>query len=124
MKQPFSKKLLYLDYLIMGILILGYFICLVINSLYANNFLNLAISSGYDLSSIVVPTLINMDSYVTFMTAWIAQVGVSSAAYYVMSKSDHKIELPMRMIYTLPDDIKEQVDMNELITAVLQNTEN
>lgn len=124
MKQPFSKKLLYLDYLIMGILILGYFICLVINSLYADNFLKLAISSGYDLSSIVVPTLINMDSYVTFMTAWIAQVGVSSAAYYVMTRSDHKIELPMRMINTLPDDIKEQVDMNELITAVLQNTEN
>ena len=124
MKQPFSKKLLYLDYLIMGILILGYFICLVINSLYADNFLNLAISSGYDLSSIVIPTLINMDSYVTFMTAWIAQVGVSSAAYYVMTRSDHKIELPMRMINTLPDDIKEQVDMNELITAVLQNTEN
>lgn len=124
MKQPFSKKLLYLDYIIMGILILGYFICLVINSLYADNFLNLAISSGYDLSSIVVPTLINMDSYVTFMTAWIAQVGVSSAAYYVMTRSDHKIELPMRMINTLPDDIKEQVDMNELITAVLQNTEN
>lgn len=124
MKQPFSKKLLYLDYLIMGILILGYFICLVINSLYADNFLKLAISSVYDLSSIVVPTLINMDSYVTFMTAWIAQVGVSSAAYYVMTRSDHKIELPMRMINTLPDDIKEQVDMNELITAVLQNTEN
>lgn len=124
MKQPFSKKLLYLDYLIMGILILGYFICLVINSLYADNFLKLAISSGYDLSSIVVLTLINMDSYVTFMTAWIAQVGVSSAAYYVMTRSDHKIELPMRMINTLPDDIKEQVDMNELITAVLQNTEN
>lgn len=124
MKQPFSKKLLYLDYLIMGILILCYFICLVINSLYADNFLKLAISSVYDLSSIVVPTLINMDSYVTFMTAWIAQVGVSSAAYYVMTRSDHKIELPMRMINTLPDDIKEQVDMNELITAVLQNTEN
>lgn len=124
MKQPFSKKLLYLDYLIMGILILGYFICLVINSLYADNFLKLEISSVYDLSSIVVPTLINMDSYVTFMTAWIAQVGVSSAAYYVMTRSDHKIELPMRMINTLPDDIKEQVDMNELITAVLQNTEN
>ena len=124
MKQPFSKKLLYLDYLIMGILILGYFICLVINSLYADNFLKLTISSGYDLSSIVVPTLINMDSYVTFMTAWIAQVGVSSAAYYVMTRSDHKIELPMRMINTLPDDIKEHVDMNELITAVLQNTEN
>ena len=124
MKQPFSKKLLYLDYLIIGILILGYFICLVINSLYADNFLKLAISSVYDLSSIVVPTLINMDSYVTFMTACIAQVGVSSAAYYVMTRSDHKIELPMRMINTLPDDIKEQVDMNELITAVLQNTEN
>lgn len=124
MKQPFSKKLLYLDYFIMGVLILGYFICLIISSLYANNFLDMAISSGYDLSSIVVPTLINMDSYVTFMTAWIAQVGVSSAAYYVMTRSDHKIELPMRMINTLPDEIKEQVNMNELITAVLQNTEN
>ena len=124
MKQPFSKKLLYLDYIIAVALILGYFICVVVNAIYARSFINSAILSGYDISSISIPVILNLEGFGTLLGSWIIQLGVSSGAYYVMSKSDHKIELPMRMINTLPDDIKEQVDMNNLITTVLQSTEN
>ena len=42
----------------------------------------------------------------------------------MLIKSEHKIQLPMQMINELPDDVKEQVDMNELITTVLTTTDN
>ena len=41
-----------------------------------------------------------------------------------MSRSDHKIQLPMQMLDTIPDDIKEQLDMNQIITTVLSTTDN
>lgn len=122
MKQPFSKKLLCLDYIIAIALILGYFICVLANAIYAKSFIETAILNSYDLSSI--PILFNLDGFGVLLGSWVIQLGVSSGAYYIMSKSDHKIELPMKMINTLPDDIKEQVNMNDLITTVLQNTEN
>lgn len=124
MKQPFSKKLLCLDYIIAVSLILGYFICVIANAIYAKSFIESAILNSYDLSSITIPVLFNLDGFGVLLGSWIVQLGISSGAYYYMSKSDHKIELPIKMINTLPDDIKEQVDMNELITTVLQNTEN
>lgn len=124
MKQPFSKKLLYLDYVIAVFLILGYFVCVVLNAIYAKSFMNTVILNSSDLSSITVPILFNLDGFGVLLGSWIVQLGISSGAYYYMSKSDHKIELPIKMINTLPDDIKEQVNMNDLITTVLQNTEN
>lgn len=124
MKQPFSKKLLLLDYIIAVFLILGFFICVIANAVYAKSFMDAALLNGTDLSFITIPTIFELDGFGVLLGSWIVQLGVSSGAYYYMSKSDHKIELPIKMINTLPDDIKEQVDMNELITTVLQNTEN
>lgn len=124
MKQPFSKKLLILDYIIAVALIVGYFVCVIVNSVYANIYIENMILNEVDISTIVVPVICNLDGFGVLLGSWIVQLGVSSGAYYYMSRSDHKIELPIKMINTLPDDIKEQVDMNELITTVLQNTEN
>ena len=53
-----------------------------------------------------------------------AQLGVSSGAYYMMSKSDHKIQLPMAMLNTMPDEIKEQLDITAVITTLLSTTDN
>ena len=41
-----------------------------------------------------------------------------------MSKSDHKIQLPMAMLNTMPDEIKSQLDLNQVITTVLSTTDN
>lgn len=123
MKQPFSKKLLCLDYVIAVLLILGYFVCVALNAIYARSFVETVFLNSYDASSIVVPVLFNLDGFGVLLGSWVIQLGVSSGAYYYMSKSDHKIELPIKMINTLPEEIKEQVNMNDLITTVLQNTE-
>lgn len=120
--KPFSKKLLILDYVIAAILFICLFVCLIANGLYSYNISQEMIMLGMDTSSISPPFDLNILGIV--IGTWCAQLAVSSGAYYILAKSEHKIELPMRLINELPDDIKEKVEMTDLITTVLNTTDN
>lgn len=122
--KEFSKKLLFADYIIAITLIVGFFICVVLNGSYAKELCTSMINSGIDISYSSIPQLYNLDGFGILLGSWILQLGVSSGAYYMMSKSDHKIQLPMAMLNTMPDEIKSQLDMNQIITTVLSTTDN
>ena len=49
---------------------------------------------------------------------------MTSGAYYMLCKSDHKIQLPIRLLNDLPNDIKDKVDCTEIINTVLTTTDN
>ena len=121
-KKGFSKWLLILDYVIAAILLVAFFICHTINGVYTMNTMNELIKMGMDVSMVSIIAPFNLDIFGVLLGAWIAQLGVSSTAYYVLVKSERKVQLPMMLINDLPQDIKEQVDMNELITTVLTST--
>ena len=123
-KTGLSKKLLYFDYIITAILIIAFFVCTAINGLYTINITNELVARGIDVSMISITPPFNLDMFGILLSTWIIQLGVSSGAYYVLCKSEHKIELPMRLINELPEDIKEQVDMTTLITTVLSCSDN
>lgn len=122
--KEFSKKLLFADYIIAIVLILGFFICVVLNGTYTKEVYDMMIHSGTDFSYTSIPQLYNLDGFGILLGAWATQLGLSSGAYYLMSRSDHKIQLPMAMLNTMPDDIKSQLDMNQVITTVLSTTDN
>lgn len=122
--KEYSKKLLFIDYIIAIVLIIGYFICLSLNGLYAKNIIDTMLYNGIDISCMAVPQLISLDGFSVLLGIWIAQLAVSSGAYYMMCKSDHKIQLPVRLLNDLPDDIKNDVDYTQLITTVLTTTDN
>ena len=122
--KEFSKKLLFADYLIAILLILGFFICVTLNGAYTKEIYNTIINSGLDISYSSIPQLYNLDCFGILLGTWIIQLGLSSGAYYMMSKSDHKIQLPMAMLNTMPDEIKSQLDLNQVITTVLSTTDN
>ena len=125
MKKPFSKKLLILDYIISVVLIIGYFICVAVNGLYDIRYISSVLASGYyDPSYLTNIQPFNLDGFTVLLGAWIAQLGVSSGAYYMLCKAEHKIQLPMEMINNMPDNIKESVDMTQIITTVLSTTDN
>lgn len=123
-KKGFSKKLLIADYIIAIVMIVVFFICVVYNGIYVSNTTNSLLNMGIDIYSISISAPISLDIFGVFLSVWTAQLGVSSAAYYMMAKSEHKIELPMRLINELPQDIKENVDMTQIITTVLSCTDN
>lgn len=123
-KKGFSKKLLIADYTIAAILIVVFFIFACINGIYAMETTNKLIEMGIDASMINTTPPFNLDIFGVFLSIWIAQLGISSGAYYVLIKSEHKMELPMQLLNDLPQDVKEQVDMTQIITAVLSCTDN
>lgn len=123
-RKGFSKKLLIADYIIAIILVVAFFICSNANSKYIMETTNRLIEMGMDISMISITLPYNLDIFGVFLSTWIVQLGVSSGAYYVLIKSEHKIELPMALINDLPQDIKEQVDMTQIITSVLSCTDN
>jgi len=124
MMKEFSKKLLFADYLIAIALILGFFICIALNGIYAKEIYASMINSGMDISYSSAPQIYNLDGFGILLGSWILQLGISSGAYYMMSKSDHKVQLPMAMLNTMPDDIKSQLDMTQIVTTVLNTTDN
>lgn len=123
-KKGFSKKLLIADYIIAAILLVAFFICVYINGTYAMATTNKLIEMGLDISLVTITPPFNLDMFGILLSAWIVQLGVSSGAYYVLIKSEHKIELPIQLLNDLPQDVKEQVDMTQIITSVLSCTDN
>lgn len=120
--MEFSKRLLIYDYFIALVLLTVFFIGLGINGIYTMVMANRLLEVGMDISSIATP--IDLMVIGTILGIWAGQLAISSAAYYVMSKSDHKIQLPIRFLNELPKDIQDKVDMTQVITSVLSYTDN
>lgn len=120
-KKEFSKKLLILDYVIALFIIAFLVYCGVKNYLYVSEIQDLMVESG-NYNSIVYPY--DLTSLTIILSVWIGQLGISSTAYYVMCKSDHKVQLPMQMINTMPKKIQDKIDMTEVITTLLNNSNN
>lgn len=123
-KLGLSKKMLYADYIIAIILIIVVFVFNCINGVYIMDTSNELIKTGADMSMIVVSPPFNLDILGVVLGIWIAQLGLSTGAYYVLVKSERKIELPIKLLNDLPQDIKEQVDATQIITSVLSCTDN
>lgn len=123
-RKGFSKKLLIADYVIAVIFVIVFFICTYINGTYTIKTMNMLIEMGIDISSVVITPPFNLDMFGILLSTWIIQLGVSSGAYYVLIKSEHKIELPIQLLNDLPNDVKENIDMTQIITAVLSSTDN
>lgn len=81
-------------------------------------------SNNLDISYMTIPQIFLLDGFSSLLSIWITQLGISSSAYYIMCKSDHKIQLPIRLLNDLPDEIKEQIDYTQIITTVLSTTDN
>ena len=123
-KKGLSKKLLIADYTVAIILIAVFFIFTYINGIYVMETMNRLIEMGTDVSMVAISPPFNLDMFGTFLSVWIVQLGVSSGAYYVLVKSERKVELPIKLLNDLPQDVKEQVDVTQIITSVLSYTNN
>ena len=123
-KKPkgFSKKLLIADYTVTVVLIVAFFICSIANGVYIMNATNEFVALGHDISMITITPPFNLDGFGVFFSTWTAQLAISSYAYYSLVKRERKIEMPMKMLETVPDDIKDRLDMTSIFETVLTNT--
>lgn len=59
--------------------------------------------------------------FTTIICAWIAQVGISSAAYYWKAKSENRVKIPIKVIESLPEETREKIDLTQVITSIIQS---
>ena len=59
--------------------------------------------------------------FITLDVAWIAQTGISATAYYWKTKSDNKTKIPIRMIKSLPKEMRDDVDVTQIMIASIQS---
>lgn len=59
--------------------------------------------------------------FVSIIVAWTAQLGISSAAYYWKAKNENRAKVPLKVIESLPDDMRNQIDLTQVITSIIQS---
>lgn len=53
--------------------------------------------------------------------AWIAQLGISSAAYYWKAKNENRTKIPLNVVKSLPDDLRKDLDLTQIVTSIIQS---
>lgn len=53
--------------------------------------------------------------------AWIAQTGISSAAYYWKAKCENRTKVPFKVMESLPEDMREKIDLTQIIISIIQH---
>ena len=59
--------------------------------------------------------------FTTIIVSWIAQLGISSTAYYWKAKNENRIKVPIKVIESLPADIVDKLDLTQVITSIVQS---
>ena len=59
--------------------------------------------------------------FTTLIVAWVAQLGISSAAYYWKAKNENRAKVPLKVIESLPEDIRKEIDLTQVITSIIQS---
>lgn len=89
-RMCFSKKLLIADYLVFVVM----------------------------LSMFLVPDF-DTSNWGMIVVAWIAQLAISTGAYYWKAKSENLVKLPLQLLADLPEDMRQRADPNQIIASVL-----
>lgn len=59
--------------------------------------------------------------FTSITIAWIAQVGISSGAYYWKAKCENRTKVPLKVIESLPPEIRDHLDLTQVVTSIIQN---
>lgn len=70
---------------------------------------------------VVCAAIFQSVDFSTIIVAWIAQIGISSAAYYWKAKNDNRTKVPVKVIESLPQEVRDQLDLTQVITAIIQS---
>lgn len=87
----FSKKILLVELIVLSILI----VCAVKN-----------------------PTF---DGWGGIVCAWIANIGLSTTAYYWKARTENRVKIPVAVIESLPQEMLDKINLTEVITAIVQS---
>lgn len=67
--------------------------------------------------SVVFPTV----DFTTIIVAWVANVGISTGAYYWKTRSDNRVKVPLKVIESLPASMRKELDLTQIVVSIIQS---
>ena len=59
--------------------------------------------------------------FTTIVVAWTAQLGISSAAYYWKAKCENRTKVPLKVLESLPPEMRDSLDLTQVVTSIIQH---
>lgn len=53
--------------------------------------------------------------------AYVGQLTIATGAYYWKSKCENRMKVPIKVVESLPEEIRAQLDLTSIITAIIQS---
>ena len=73
------------------------------------------------LALLVAKILFPEIDFDTVIMAWVGQLAISSAAYYWKAKNENRTKVPINVINSLPEEVREQIDLTQVMIAIIQS---
>jgi hypothetical protein len=70
---------------------------------------------------VVCATIFQSVDFTSIIVAWIVQLGISSGAYYWKAKNDNRTKVPIKVIQSLPPEVRDQIDLTQVITSIIES---
>ena len=70
---------------------------------------------------IVCAAIFQAVDFTSIIVAWVAQLGISSGAYYWKAKSENRAKVPIKVVQSLPPEIQDKLDLTQVITSIVQS---
>lgn len=71
------------------------------------------------IALIILAALKPETDFANVIIAWIAQLGISTAVYYWKAKCENRTKIPFKVIETLPDNLKQELDLTQVIVSII-----
>ena len=55
------------------------------------------------------------------IVAWVAQISITTGVYGWKAKSENRIKVPIKVIESLPEEVRKELDMTQIITSIIQS---
>ena len=68
------------------------------------------------ICAILIPTI----DFTTIIVSWVAQIGISSTAYYWKSKNENRTKVPLKVIESMTPEMQDKIDLTTVITTIIQ----
>ena len=74
------------------------------------------------LIALIIAQMVFHDiDFSAIIVAWIAQIAISSGAYYWKAKNENRIKIPINVIKSLPKSMRSEINLTDIIVALIQS---
>ena len=55
------------------------------------------------------------------IVAWVAQISITTGVYGWKAKSENRIKVPIKVIESLPEEVRKDLELTQIITSIIQS---